>query len=57
MPSFQAWNEGMNSLRLSKAWSFPSLEPVLQAEGFAEVVQPKAPARTKIGKSHLPLMG
>nr|WP_284738229.1 HipA domain-containing protein [Serpentinimonas maccroryi] len=52
----KAWNEGMNSLRLSKAWSFPSLEPVLQAEGFAEVVQPKAPARTKIGKSHLPLM-
>jgi serine/threonine-protein kinase HipA len=52
----KAWDEGMNSLRLSKAWSIPSLEPVLQAEGFAEVVPPKAPARAKIGKSPLPLM-
>lgn len=52
----KAWNEGMNSLRLSKAWSIPSLEPVLQAEGFAEGVQPKAPARAKIGKSPLPSM-
>jgi serine/threonine-protein kinase HipA len=52
----KAWDEGMNSLRLSKAWSIPSLEPVLQAEGFAEVVQPKAPTRAKIGKSPLPLM-
>lgn len=52
----KAWNEGMNSLRLSKTWSIPFLEPVLQAEGFAEVAQSKAPARAKIGKSPLPLM-
>ena len=51
-----AWNEGMNSLRLSKTWSIPSLEPLLQAEGLAQVDAPQAPAAEKIGKSTLPMM-
>ena len=52
-----AWNEGMNSLRLTKNWSIPSLDGLLQAEGFSQVVPPKAPPRTKIGKSSLSMMG
>ena len=52
-----AWNEGMNSLRLSKNCSIPSLDGLLQAEGFSQVVPPKAPPRTKIGKSSLSMMG
>ena len=51
-----AWNEGMNSLRLSKTWSIPSLEPLLQGEGIAQVDPPQAPSPTKIGKSTLSMM-
>ncbi|MBG6080468.1 type II toxin-antitoxin system HipA family toxin [Rubrivivax gelatinosus] len=51
-----AWNEGLNSLRLRKTWSLPSLAPLLQAEGLADVARPKEPPREKLGRSPLPLM-
>ena len=51
-----AWNEGMNSLRLSKAWSIPSLQPLLQAEGMDHVTSPQAPFPAGIGKSTLSMM-
>lgn len=51
-----AWNDGLNSLRLRKTWSLPSLEPMLQAEGLADVVKPKEPPKEKLGRSPLPLM-
>lgn len=48
-----AWNDGMNSLRLQKVWSLPSLEPQIEAAGFADVAQAKAPAPERIGRSPL----
>jgi serine/threonine-protein kinase HipA len=49
----QAWNDGMNSLRLQKTWSLPSLDkPIAQAR-FSQV-KPSPPApRKKIGRSPL----
>lgn len=51
-----AWNEGLNSLRLQKTWSLPSLGPLLHTEGLADVPKPKEPPREKLGRSPLPLM-
>jgi serine/threonine-protein kinase HipA len=51
-----AWNEGLNSLRLRKTWSLPSLEPLLQAESLADVAKPKEPPKEKLGRSPLPPM-
>ncbi|MBK1688249.1 type II toxin-antitoxin system HipA family toxin [Rubrivivax gelatinosus] len=51
-----AWNDGLNSLRLRKTWSLPSLAPLLQAEGLADVDRPKEPSPEKLGRSPLPLM-
>lgn len=60
-PSFQLigprmlhmWNEGMNSLRLQKSWSLPSLTDTIRQEGWADITKLKAPARSKIGRSQL----
>lgn len=49
----QAWNDGMNSLRLQKTWSLPSLdEPIAQAHFSAAKAVKPAP-RKKIGRSAL----
>lgn len=50
-----AWNDGMNSLRLRKIWSLPSLQPQIDAAGYADTPAPKAPAPQKVGRS--PLLG
>ncbi|OYU09859.1 MAG: hypothetical protein CFE38_20545 [Comamonadaceae bacterium PBBC1] len=51
----RAWNEGMNSLRLQKAWSLPNLDHLLEDEALAKVADPKAP-RKVLGRSPLKLM-
>jgi serine/threonine-protein kinase HipA len=51
-----AWNAGMNSLRLHKHWSLPSLDALMSDAGFMDVVPPKAPPMPKIGRSPLTLM-
>ena len=50
-----SWNEGMNSLRLQKAWSLPNLDHLLEDEALAKVADPKAP-RKVLGRSTLKLM-
>lgn len=50
------WNEGMNSLRLQKSWSLPSLTDKITQAGWADVAMPKASATPKIGRSQLPPM-
>ncbi|MDM0032841.1 type II toxin-antitoxin system HipA family toxin [Variovorax sp. J22P271] len=51
----QAWNAGMNSLRLQKTWSLPSLDSAIEQAGWADV-RPAVPTpREKIGRS--PLLG
>ncbi|KQM77991.1 type II toxin-antitoxin system HipA family toxin [Xylophilus sp. Leaf220] len=50
-----AWNEGMNSLRLQKAWSLPSLDASIAAASFSDP-KPFSPEKPeKIGRS--PLLG
>lgn len=51
----RAWNEGMNSLRLQKAWSLPNLDHLLDDETLAKVADPKTP-RKVLGRSPLKLM-
>jgi serine/threonine-protein kinase HipA len=51
----RAWNEGMNSLRLQKAWNLPNLDHLLGDEALAKVTDPKAP-RKVLGRSPLKLM-
>lgn len=50
-----AWNDGMNSLRLQKTWSLPSLDKSIAAARFSapKPIQPAKP--DKIGRS--PLLG
>ena len=49
------WNDGINSLRLQKTWSLPSLEGAIKRARFSDV-KPAVPApREKIGRS--PLLG
>ena len=51
----QAWNAGMNSLRLQKTWSLPSLDAAIELARFSDA-RPSAPTpREKIGRS--PLLG
>lgn len=62
-PSFQetgkrmlhAWNDGMNSLRLQKTWSLPTLDEPIAAAGFLDPMPAKADQPEKIGRS--PLLG
>ena len=50
-----AWNAGMNSLRLQKTWSLPSLEGAIEAARFSDV-KPGTPTPVeKVGRS--PLLG
>lgn len=51
----RAWNEGMNSLRLQKSWSLPSLSALLAQESLAAVPDAKASKRV-VGRSPLQLM-
>ena len=48
-----AWNDGMNSLRLQKKWSLPSLTTTIESAGFQDVALPKAAKKQKIGRSPL----
>ncbi len=48
-----AWNDGMNSLRLRKVWSLPSLQTRIDAAGYADTPLPKAPPPKKVGRSPL----
>ena len=50
-----AWTAGMNSLRLQKTWSLPSLEGAIEAARFSDV-KPGTPTPVeKVGRS--PLLG
>jgi len=48
-----AWNSGMNSLRLQKTWSLPSIEGILSAAHFSDMKPLAAPSREKVGRSPL----
>lgn len=50
-----AWNDGMNSLRLQKAWSLPTLDVAIASAGFSDAKPVKATKPEKIGRS--PLLG
>ena len=50
-----AWNDGMNSLRLQKTWSLPSLDEPIAAAKFSDPQPVKATEAEKIGRS--PLLG
>lgn len=47
------WNEGMNSLRLQKSWSLPTLTGEIERAGWTNIAMPKSPAPSKIGRSPL----
>lgn len=48
-----AWNEGMNSLRLKKTWSLPSLEGAIDQARFSDPAPATPAAKEKIGRSQL----
>ena len=50
-----AWNAGINSLRLQKTWSLPSLDEPITAAKFSEPQPIKAAKVEKMGRS--PLLG
>lgn len=50
-----AWNAGMNSLRLQKTWSLPSLDGAIAAARFSDLQPINAAKVEKIGRS--PLLG
>ncbi|MET0207880.1 MAG: HipA domain-containing protein, partial [Burkholderiaceae bacterium] len=50
-----AWNDGMNSLRLQKTWSLPSLDVAIEQARFSDAVPAAPTPREKIGRS--PLLG
>jgi len=50
-----AWNAGMNSLRLQKTWSLPSLDGAIEQARFSDVAPAVRAPREKIGRS--PLLG
>jgi serine/threonine-protein kinase HipA len=49
------WNDGMNSLRLKKTWSLPSLDETIAQARFSDMQPMKPRPREKIGRS--PLLG
>ncbi len=51
-----AWNAGMNSVRLQKHWSLPSLTPVIGAASHQDTPPRKASPKQKIGRSPLKLI-
>ncbi len=50
-----AWNDGMNSLRLQKTWSLPSLDAPIAAAKFSDLLPIQRRKAEKIGRS--PLLG
>jgi serine/threonine-protein kinase HipA len=48
-----AWNDGMNSLRLKKTWSLPTLDASIAAARFSEPMPIKPAKPEKIGRSEL----
>lgn len=48
-----AWNDGINSLRLQRTWSLPSVGPVITNARFSDPVPVKKPKRQVIGRSPL----
>lgn len=50
-----AWNDGMNSLRLKKTWSLPSLNEAIAMAQFSDPRPVSPTPREKIGRS--PLLG
>jgi len=50
-----AWNDGMNSLRLQRTWSLPSLDEAIRQARFKDVKRVAPTPREKIGRS--PLLG
>lgn len=50
-----AWNAGMNSLRLQKTWSLPSLDGAIEQARFSRVKPSVPTSPEKIGRS--PLLG
>jgi serine/threonine-protein kinase HipA len=50
-----AWNDGMNSLRLQRTWSLPSLDKAITQAGARTLKPVKPTKREKIGRS--PLLG
>ncbi len=50
-----AWNAGMNSLRLQKTWSLPSLDKAIEQARFSDAKPALLTPREKIGRS--PLLG
>ncbi len=46
-----AWNDGMNSLRLQKIWSLPSLDGAIALARFSDPLPIKRTPREKIGRS------
>jgi serine/threonine-protein kinase HipA len=49
----QQWNEGMNSLRLKRTWSLPSLSAAIEAARFSDMKPTNATPRTQVGRSEL----
>jgi serine/threonine-protein kinase HipA len=50
-----AWNDGMNSLRLQRTWSLPSLDDTIVQARFSDLKPYEPTHREKIGRS--PLLG
>jgi serine/threonine-protein kinase HipA len=50
-----AWNDGMNSLRLQKTWSLPSLDEPIAAAKFSDPLPVRPAKAEKMGRS--PLLG
>ncbi|WPH17043.1 type II toxin-antitoxin system HipA family toxin [Variovorax paradoxus] len=50
-----AWNAGMNSLRLQRTWSLPSLDVAIKRARFSDVKPVVTTPREKMGRS--PLLG
>ena len=50
-----AWNAGMNSMRLQKTWSLPSLDAAIEQARFSDLRRMVPTPREKLGRS--PLLG
>ena len=50
-----AWNDGMNSLRLRKTWSLPTLNTQIAEAGYSDFAVAKSTPKKRIGRS--PLLG
>ena len=49
----RAWSDGIDSLRLQKVWSLPSLAPAIEAANFSAENPARRTPREKIGRSEL----